>query len=224
MALERVIQVRLAFCQGERWGAYYQVARPDSPVLDLVGVRYLLSRHPVPGLKEITRLRQDYVYENTKVLPRFFLVSKVRAARNMEEAVRLLRSPDFDPRREAIVEGAVSLPSAPAAAPGQVKVLRYEPRTVIVEVDTPAPAFLVTSEAHYPGWRAFMEDRELEFQYTNVAFRGLAVPAGRRTILMRFAPPLVKRAAALSAVAWLLTLGAVAIPMRHRERNSGNQK
>jgi len=43
MALARLIQARLVFCQGERWGSYYQVTRPDSPVLDLLNVRYLLS-------------------------------------------------------------------------------------------------------------------------------------------------------------------------------------
>jgi uncharacterized membrane protein YfhO len=87
---------------------------------------------------------------------------------------------------------------------------------VVVEVDTPAPAFLVTSEAHYPGWRAFMEGRELAFHYTNVAFRGLPVPAGRHLILMRFAPPLFKRAAALSAVAWLAAAGFIVVSLRRR--------
>ncbi|MGA2328684.1 MAG: hypothetical protein ABSH05_20600 [Bryobacteraceae bacterium] len=217
MALARAIQVRLAFCRGERWGAYYQVTQPESPVLDLVNVRYLLSREPVAGLTPITRLRQDYVYENPKALPRFFLVNRIRAARSMEEAVRLLHSPDFDPRREAIVENLGTVTMFPDSAPlGRVKVLRYEPRTVVVEVDTPAPAFLVTSEAHYPGWRAFTEDRELAFHYTNVAFRGLPVPAGRHLILMRFAPPLFKRAAALSALAWLAVAVFIVVPRRRR--------
>ncbi len=207
MALARAIQVRLAFCKGERWGAYYQVANPESPVLDLANVRYLISREPVQaaGLSEITRLRNEYVYENAGTLPRFFLVSRVRRAGGMEEAARMLRSPDFDPRREAIVEGPVELQQGNAS--GTVKVLRYEPRTVVVETDTPAPAYLVTSESHYPGWRAFMEGKEVPFNYTNVAFRGLAVPAGRHQILMRFAPPLFKYSAALSGVAWLAALG-----------------
>jgi hypothetical protein len=216
MALARAILVRLAFCRGERWGAYYQVAKTDSPVLDLGNVRYLLSRQPVAGLTPITRLREDYVYENTKVLPRFFLVHKVRPAQSLEEAARLLTSPDFDPRREAIVNLGTATMFPDSAPPGQVKVLRYEPRTVLIEVDTPAPAFLVTSEAHYPGWRAFMEGRELAFHYTNVAFRGLSVPAGRHLILMRFAPPLFKRAAALSALAWLVAAGFIVVPLRRR--------
>ncbi len=210
MALARLIQARLVFCQGERWGSYYQVTRPDSPVLDLLNVRYLLSGHAVEGLTAVTRLRNDYVYEKPGVLPRFFLVHRILPAQSMDQAVRLLRAPDFDPRREAIVESPGPVPAFPdSAPPGQVKVLRYEPRTVLLEVDSPAPAYLVTSEAHYPGWRAFIEGREVPFYYTNVAFRGLPVPAGRHLILMRFSPPLLKRLGALSAAAWLAAAGCL---------------
>jgi hypothetical protein len=221
LALARAIQVRLAFCHGERWGAYYQVADPDSPVLDLGNVRYLLSRQPLAGRTPITRLRDDYVYENPHVLPRFFLVNKTRPAEGLEDAIRLLHSPDFDPRREAIVEKPVTKPVTvysitDFAPPGQVKVLRYEPRTVLIEVDTPAPAYLVTSEAHYPGWRAFMEGQELAFHYTNIAFRGLPVPAGRHLILMRFAPPLFKLGAGLSALAWLAVAGCLVVFVRRK--------
>ncbi len=218
MALARAIQARLAFCKGERWGAYYQVSNPESPVLDLANVRYLISREPVQakGLNEITRLRNEYVYENTDALPRFFLVTRIKRAGSMEEAARMLRSPDFDPRREAIVEGAVDLQEASTA--GTVKVIRYEPRTVIVETDTPEPAYLVTSEAHYPGWRAFMEGSEVPFHYTNVAFRGLPVPAGRHLILMRFAPPLFKYSAAFSVAVWLITFRLLSRMRRRRNR------
>jgi hypothetical protein len=209
MVPARAIQVRLAFCKGERWGSYYQVTNPESPVLDLVNVRYLISREPVQaaGFSEVTRLGGEHVYENSDALPRFFLVSRIQRASGLEEAARMLRSPDFDPRREAIVEGSVEFQEGNVS--GTVKVLRYEPRTVILETDTPAPAYLVTSDSHYPGWRAFMEGKEVALHYTNVAFRGLAVPAGKHVILMRFAPPLLKYSAALSAAACLVWLGAL---------------
>jgi hypothetical protein len=176
MALARVIQVRLKFCQGERWGAYYQVTQPDSPELDKVGVRYLISHKPVAGLDEVTRLGDDYVYEKPLAYSRFFLLN----------------------------------------SEGTVKVLRYEPRTVLLEVDTPVPAYLGSSEANYPGWRAFMDGHEVPLEYFNVAFRGMPVPAGKRQILMRFAPPLVKRAAAVSAVAWLGLAAFLVVVLRRR--------
>ena len=56
--------------------------------------------------RELTSIPGGYIYENQAVLPRFFLVSRLRPARSLEEAAALLKSPDFDPKHEAIVEGA----------------------------------------------------------------------------------------------------------------------
>lgn len=214
LALERAIQVRLAFCRGERWGAFYQVDDPDSPVLDLAGVRYLLSREPVKSgrLVETARLGQDTVYENPDVSPRFFFAQRVRTAANLTEAARIVRAPGFDPRSEAVVEGPADL--AGARAGGTVKALRYEPRTILLEVEAAGPAFLVIADAHYPGWRAFMDGREVPVYYTDAGFRGVSVPAGKRRVLMRFAPRLFWFSALLSAAAWLAALGTLVFARR----------
>jgi hypothetical protein len=283
-ALARLIQVRLAFCEGERWGRWYEVNSLDSPVLDLVNVGYILSRQPLDeerlkqaNFRHAAELPGRHVYENTEVLPRFFLVSRVRRAETMEEAVRILLAADFQPRLEAVVEGDgesavvrsngetdgesaepsapdnlayeqrateqpateplasgntaqgtspsspqnTPEPSAPApttpapttparaapAPPGEVRVVEYSPRYVVLETNTPVAALLVTSESHYPGWRAFLDGQEQPLHYTNVAFRGLPVPPGRHTIEMRFDPPILKYSAAVSGLAWLLLAG-----------------
>jgi len=56
---------------------------------------------------------------------------------------------------------------------GSVRVIEYTARSVMLESHSPAPAFLVTSEAYYPGWRAFVDGRPERLALTNVAFRGL---------------------------------------------------
>jgi hypothetical protein len=213
LALVRTMQARLAFCKGERWGSYYEIADPASPVLDLMNVRYVLSRTPVPDsvlerarLVHVADLPGHRVYENTRALPRFFLVNRIRKTAGMEEAVAALHSPDFDPRVEAIVEGPMDFPGAAAPAAGKVRVLEYRPNRVQLEVDSPAPAFLVTSETHYPGWRASLDGQPQPISYTNVAFRGLPVPAGKHQVLFQFAPAILWYAAALTAAAWLAIL------------------
>jgi len=110
----------------------------------------------------------------------------------MAQAVRLLRAPDFDPRREAIVESPGPVPAFRFRAARQVKVLATSPRTVLLEVDSPARP-ICDLRKPLPGWRAFIRGQGSALHYTNVAFRGLPVPAGRHLILMRFSPPLLKR-------------------------------
>ncbi|MBM3746925.1 MAG: YfhO family protein [Acidobacteria bacterium] len=152
------------------------------------------------GLVHVADLAAEKVYENTQALPRFFLVGRLRHARSLDEAAARLRSRDFDPRVEAVVEGAFELGSSGG---GTVQVIEYALRRVALETDAAAPAFLVTSETHYPGWRVRVDGREQPIYYTNVAFRGLAVPAGRHRVEFEFTPSILWPSAVLSFLALL---------------------
>ena len=211
LALERIIQVRLAFCHGERWGRYYEVGSLDSPVLDLLNIRWIFSNGSIahPRFRKFADLPGTQVYENTTVLPRFFLVSGRRRVAGMEQAAAALRDPSFDPRRMAIVEDGDSVASTGVAV-GTVKPLVYQPSRLAVEIETPQPAFLVTSEPYYPGWRASLDNQPRPLVMTNAAFRGLPVPAGRHIVSMEFAPSILWQGAALSALGWVLLAAALA--------------
>jgi hypothetical protein len=214
LALERLIQARLLFCNGERWGRYYEISSLDSPVIDLLNVRFVLSVAPIDaGLLEKARFRGvaalpgTHVYENTEVQPRFFLVGRIHSVAGMAEAVAAMRSADFNGRVEAVVEGLdrageSPAPPLPLPLPSPVRVLRYLPLEIQLEVDSPARAYLVTSEANYPGWRAFVDGRPQPLFMTNIAFRGLPVPAGRHIVTMRFAPTILWQGAGVSGVSW----------------------
>jgi hypothetical protein len=217
-ALARYIQVRTSFTGGERWGRYYEVRDPDSAILKFLNVRYIISNSALDrpgGLIRREGLPGNVVWENPDPMPRFFLVGRVRSATGMEDAVRQLRAPSFDPRTEAIVEGA----TVASLAGGTARTLRYAARELAVETESAAPSFLVTSEGWYPGWRAWVDGREQPLVLTNVAFRGLAVPAGRHTVTMRFDPPVLLRSA-LVTLAAMVVLGLLAIRGAVRDNDS----
>jgi hypothetical protein len=222
-ALIRYMQVRLSLVDhGARWGRYYQVSVPQSPVLSLLDVRYLLSRTPVSNsfVTRIDDVPGGAVYENPRVLPRFFLVNGIQRVADMEQGLAVLRSDRFRPGEFAIVEGAPPFKDQDRArAPNPpVRVVRYMPRQLVLETEADHATYLVTSEADYPGWRAYVDGHRQGILPTNVAFRGLPVPAGRHQIEMRFSPSIRWRAAGISAIAgcgfiWLV---ASAIMVRKR--------
>ncbi|MGP8245473.1 MAG: YfhO family protein [Bryobacteraceae bacterium] len=224
MAVYRTMQARLAFTKGERWGAYYQVGDPRSPVLGLMNVRYLLSREPIPEdrlagspFREEIVLAGHHVYGNSATLPRFFLVSKLRRAAGMAEAVAQLKSADFDPAHEAIVEGAEALPGE--GATGAVVVREYGLDRLTLDVTADRPAYLVTSETAYPGWEAWLDGQPRPIYTTDVAFRGMPVPAGRHVVSMQFTAWGVWTAIAASGVCWMGWMVLVGLPSRCRKRN-----
>jgi uncharacterized membrane protein YfhO len=114
-----------------------------------------------------------------------------------------MRAADFNGREEAVVENYSGSGDPAASSPRQpVRVIRYEPLQVQLEVDSATPAYLVTSEPNYPGWRAFVDGRPSPLFMTNIAFRGLPVPAGRHIVTMRFAPVILWQGAGVSLISW----------------------
>ena len=211
MALERLIRARLAFTPGERWGAYYEPKNLASAVLDMLGVRCLVSRERLSAREtggSAWTLAGDVpgysIYENPRALPRFRLVGKIVHAGSEDEAARYVYDARFAPEREAVVEQYGGPPVAPAVEPGRVRVVSYGLREVVLETDAAQPAFLATAEAHFPGWRASIDGAGTTLYYTNLAFRGLAVPAGRHTVVMRFVPAVLFWSGGVSALAWMV--------------------
>ncbi|HNY40029.1 MAG TPA: YfhO family protein, partial [Bryobacteraceae bacterium] len=206
LALVRVIMSRTSFSKAERWGSYWPVTNGEAPALAVQNVRYLLTRTRLPEqsrLRFTAEIPGGFVYEVPDALPRFFLVSRLRHAGSMDEAARLISAPNFSPSTEAVVEQARSI-RLDDSPPGQVRVARYEHGRVELETDAPGRQFLVSSEAFYPGWKAWIDGREAQLLPTNTGFRGLAVPAGRHSVRMEFQPGLFYVSAAVSAVSWLL--------------------
>jgi hypothetical protein len=112
MVLERLIQARLAFASGYRWGAWYEVEDPSSPVIDAMNIRYLLSGTKISGSGNVPEryslaatLPDFFVYENRSVLPRMWMVHQVDWVRSPTEALDRMRRAEFQPARAAVVEG-----------------------------------------------------------------------------------------------------------------------
>ncbi|HEV3196482.1 MAG TPA: hypothetical protein VGZ73_01215 [Bryobacteraceae bacterium] len=219
LVLERLIQSRLAFAKGYRWGAWYEVENLASPMIDALNIRYILANNAIPAVVNGTpryslaaELPGFLVYENRSALPRFWLVHEVRVAHTPQEAFEQVQRPDFMPSRFAVVEDDAGPPAArPPALPvvGReegVRVVHYEPRAITLEVRAGAPGFLATSEVHYPGWRGFVDGAEVPVLMTNGAFRGLPIAAGEHVVQFRFAPRIVYLGAGISALSLVIGL------------------
>jgi hypothetical protein len=222
LAPERLIQVRLAFAPGPRWGTCYQVVDPSSPVVGLLNVRYLVSQAPVrsPWFRPAAEVAGYQVFENTRVQPRFFLVDRVRPVRNLKEAAAALRAPDFDPAREAVLEGTPVTGLMPGAAYGSVDVLRYEPAYVRLRTRSTGSVLLVGTDSYYPGWTAAIDGVPTPLRIADAAFRGIVVPGGEHRVEMRFRPAILFWFGAVS----LAALAAAAVTFRCADKRAAIRK
>jgi uncharacterized membrane protein YfhO len=76
---------------------------------------------------------------------------------------------------------------------------------VEVRTESAAPSLLVLSENHYPGWRAFLDDKSVAILRVNYNQRGVALPAGNHRVRFVYQP----RSILIGFVVSLLALTAL---------------
>lgn len=131
------------------------------------------------------------IYENLDVLPRAFAVSEVVWQPDVAASIVAMQADAFDPRDTAVIiqaDGPQHLLPELVGAETAVEISHYEPGKIIVQVETDQPAFLVLTEAYYPGWQARVDGLEREIYRTDGYFQGILVESGDREIVFTFVP------------------------------------
>jgi hypothetical protein len=197
LAPDLIIQLRLFLHDGARWGWNYPLEHLESPVLDLLNARYVVAAQKegdrfraVPRFRHAASLPGYELFENTTVMPRFFLVHQVRAAASLEEARAAILRGEIDFRRTALSEAPIALPPGGDGV-DDVKVVRYEPNSLELAVTSRGAGLLVASETHYPGWQAWVDDQPAEIHRVDIALRGVVVPDGAHRVRMEFHPTIL---------------------------------
>ncbi len=225
LALENSIQLRLLLHDGNRAGWYYPLEKLDSPVLDLMNVRYVLTRPEdiprftsLPKFRHVTSLPGTEVFENTAVLPRFYFVRRWRQVSSIAEAHELIEQRKIDLHETALTDQPIDLgPSDDAATPSDVTVMKYEPSRIELSVRTSRASLLVLSETYYPGWKAWIDEQPTAIHSVDIAMRGVVVPAGAHQLRMEFHPTILPVSLGISlATAILLAISMVLYRARTR--------
>ena len=218
LALENAIQLRLFLHDGYRWGWNYPLEKIDSSIVDLLNVRYIVTRaQDVPRLAAIPKFRHlaslpgNELFENLTAFPRFFLAHEVRTVPSIEELRNLVQRHEIDLLYTAITDPPIDLPPKLFAPldQDQVTTLKYEPNFIELSTQASRQSLLVLSETYYPGWKAWLDDQTTRIYPTDVALRGVIVPAGEHRVRMEFRPVILPISLGISlATAILLAISA----------------
>jgi hypothetical protein len=147
------------------------------------------------------------IYENSHALPRAWLANEEVVASEQDE-LAIIRSGKlpggkaWDPLQTVLVEKPTSSVSGTSMVRGSADVTRHEPNRAEIKTASVAPAILVLSENHYPGWRAYVDGKSVDVIRVNYNLRGVAVPAGNHLVEFVYRPKSVLAGLAVS----LLTL------------------
>jgi hypothetical protein len=163
----------------------------QSRLTDLLSVKYILSleKLELPGLKEVLHKRGVRVYENPDCLPRAFLQTQPYFAADQAAAMDRLKSDEFDPRLEVVIEDAERIRgSVQAGKIAPVKWIEDGAERIEIEVEG-GPGWLVLSDPFAAGWEAELDGEATAIHHANLAFRAVKIPdASPHRVTFRYRP------------------------------------
>ena len=158
------------------------------------------------------------VQENRAAFPRAFAVPEAVVVETANDAIELLVHGPLQPRRQVVLEQSdlqgdtppASGPPRPApsddplGAPyGDVQILEYGDQFVTIGAITDG-GYLVLTDAHYPGWRVYVDGQETRLLRADYLFRGVRLEPGERLVHFRYQPESYETGSQISRIALAL--------------------
>jgi O-antigen/teichoic acid export membrane protein len=177
--------------QGEllynRIAPFYDPAPLDSPIIRLLNVKYVLTTRPLPNAG-YTLVYDDEIkiYRNERVLPRAFLVPRARVI--PDRAALLAQLQEFDPTREVLLDQDPGVFNTATCAYAPVTIEKYSGSEVIIKSEQACAGWLLLTDSYFPGWLAFIDEKETALYRADYNFRAVYVPAGAHTIRFKYSP------------------------------------
>jgi uncharacterized membrane protein YfhO len=179
---------------------YIAPMTPRMQVLDLLGVRYVLTRKRsldrVPDMIHVATTGDVDIYRNEAARP-FATFYDTIASENQADAQPPGMRDGFL-LTSAIVEDVDGVNAAlaalreagdPAPLPRQTFVAKPRDDQLSGEVQTPVASLLLLSMPFDRGWRAWLDDKDVELFRADYGLTALLVPAGAHRLALRYAPP-----------------------------------
>ncbi|MBV8882078.1 MAG: YfhO family protein [Planctomycetaceae bacterium] len=186
----------------------------EHPVLDMLCARAWLLTTDTPF-----RAFPDRVVEPRKTaLPRAWLVNHAVVLEDRAQRLKTLARGPWNPAKTVVLESYPSeAPPVPTEKPaGTAKVSARGAGYYEIEAENAADAYLVLSEACYPGWEAEVDGRPVEVLPANHLIQTVRLPAGKHRVRFQYRSRFLGLGFALSALAALVPVALLV--HRHRRQ------
>lgn len=182
-------------------------------LLEAAGVEYLLLHRELEGsaldavelvLRRPSAGGELHLYRLLDPAPPLRVVGRLRGSNNVNEAMTLILSPEFDHHNAVVLAGE----HEPAAGvSGVVRLLRETDESIDAAVSAPNPAVLVVQRTHLPIYRATIDGEPTTLYAADLHRMGVKIPAGEHRVRIWVDRRPLFWAGALAAISALVLTG-----------------
>ena len=185
-----------------RISGYYQTRfrnleqiTPDKlPYLDLLNLRWVISRNHAPVFAESGKYRvlaeqPLHIYENQNPLPRAEFFNNVVFAKDDETAFQMVKARAFDFHSRILVSSEKApRPGAGGPAFAITSITRPNPDRLNIAFRADSPGYLFLAENFFPGWKALLDRQEIRIWKADYTFRAISAGPGGHIVDFVYQP------------------------------------
>ncbi|MEK7533792.1 MAG: YfhO family protein [Patescibacteria group bacterium] len=178
-------------------------------LLSLLGIKYILyfdDHNPKnSGANKFPRNLFHPVWQHnnwtgieySKAFPRAFLTSRIHIQNNPQKIADLLFDANFDLSSNIVLEEKPSelflfpqnmIDLQEVSPDSLVKITQYEPQKIEIITKTNMPQMLFLSDNYYPGWKAYVDNKETKIYRADYTFRSIYLPKGNHEVTFKYEP------------------------------------
>ncbi len=138
--------------------------------------------------------RPLYIYENTKSLPRTFIVHRAKFFDNDQALLAAMGKASVQDFATTIYLNSedVSSPdikNVNTTYSSSAEIVEYSPDELVISVESSAPGYLVVTNNYSPYWKCFVDGIEEKIVPAYHTFQAVCLPAGKVVVSFKYRPP-----------------------------------
>lgn len=203
-------------------GRYASAVNYLSPLLDIANVKYLIALKKndmgkpdqagkIPSYlnnkyKEVFNDKTTSVLENKNYMPRAAMYYFWDTIFDDNLLLSKLVNKDFDYKNTLIINEYIGKPEITSDARNTVEYLMYRSDKSRIKITSTNDGLLFVSDLYYPGWKAYVDGKEVIILKANYAFRAVSVSQGSHVIEFVYKPDSFYTGVKISIISFLLLL------------------
>ena len=165
--------------------------------LELVNLRWIVSRYPIPQLEKENRFKliyweeNFYLYQSNFFMPRAKIFYQTILTRSLNQAFLMLKEKKFDLGKQLLLSSPRAprvFWSSPAPIPERITLFRSAPDQLLVRFWSPRTGYLFISENYFPGWKAELDGKPTRIWRADYSFQAVFVERGSHLLKLSFQP------------------------------------
>ncbi|MCO4746822.1 MAG: hypothetical protein KC912_18645 [Proteobacteria bacterium] len=200
---------------------FKKVAALRSPILDMMNVKFILSRQPLSNLK-LVHHGELYVYHNEDAFERVWFAREWVEGGDATRAAALVATGLVDPaNRVLMMDTDIDQPKTlPNTGETTASLSMHSANAMSFEKNGPDAGWVVVAENWFPGWEAFIDGAPAEIKKVNVLQRAVFVEEGDHQIEMIYRPTYLRKGKIIMSTALALLFGLLGLHGFFRRRDS----